>query len=34
VNKRVLLIRQLLGDPGTKDRMVLRCEEVRAPWEL
>ncbi len=32
-NKRVLLIRQLLGDPAAKDRLVMRCEEVRAPWE-
>jgi head-tail adaptor len=28
-NKRVLMIRQLLGDPRDKDRIVMRCEEVR-----
>ena len=27
--KRTLMIRQLLNDPRTRDRMILRCEEVR-----
>ena len=26
---RKLMVRQLLEDPGTKDRVTLRCEEVR-----
>lgn len=26
---RILMIRQLLDDPRTPDRLVLRCEEVR-----
>lgn len=30
--ERVLMIRQLLTDPRAKDRMVLRCEEVRRLW--
>lgn len=28
-NKRMLVIRQLLDDPRAKDRIVMRCEEVR-----
>lgn len=28
-NKRILVIRQLLDDPRAKDRIVMRCEEVR-----
>jgi SPP1 family predicted phage head-tail adaptor len=28
-NGRSLLVRQLLDDPRTKDRIVMRCEEVR-----
>lgn len=28
-NGRKLMIRQLLEDPGTKDRLTMRCEEVR-----
>ena len=28
---RFLMVRQLLEDPGAKDRIVLRCEEVRKP---
>jgi head-tail adaptor len=28
--QRLLMIRQLLDDPRAKDRLVLRCEEVRA----
>ncbi len=28
-NKRLLVIRQLLDDPRAKDRIVMRCEEVR-----
>lgn len=27
--KRLLMIRQLLDDPRAKDRITLRCEEVR-----
>ena len=27
---RALMVRQLLDDPRTKDRIVMRCEEVRA----
>lgn len=27
---RSLMVRQLLDDPRTKDRVVMRCEEVRA----
>lgn len=27
---RLLMIRQLLDDPRSKDRMVFRCEEVRS----
>lgn len=27
---RVLMVRQLLDDPRQKDRIVMRCEEVRA----
>jgi head-tail adaptor len=27
---RILMVRQLLDDPRTKDRIVMRCEEVRA----
>jgi head-tail adaptor len=27
---RKLMVRQLLDDPRTKDRIVMRCEEVRA----
>jgi SPP1 family predicted phage head-tail adaptor len=27
---RSLIVRQLLDDPRTKDRIMLRCEEVRA----
>ena len=29
-NGRSLMVRQLLDDPRTKDRIVMRCEEVRA----
>ena len=29
-NGRKLMVRQLLDDPRTKDRIVMRCEEVRA----
>jgi head-tail adaptor len=29
-NGRKLMIRQLLDDPRAKDRITLRCEEVRA----
>lgn len=29
-NGRTLMIRQLLDDPVAKDRLTLRCEEVRA----
>jgi head-tail adaptor len=28
-NGRTLMVRQLLDDPRTKDRIVMRCEEVR-----
>jgi head-tail adaptor len=28
-NGRRLMVRQLLEDPGTKDRVTMRCEEVR-----
>jgi head-tail adaptor len=28
-NSRKLMVRQLLDDPRTKDRIVMRCEEVR-----
>jgi SPP1 family predicted phage head-tail adaptor len=28
--QRSLMVRQLLDDPRTKDRIVMRCEEVRA----
>jgi len=28
-NGRRLMVRQLLDDPRTKDRIVMRCEEVR-----
>jgi head-tail adaptor len=28
--RRVLMIRQLSNDPQRRDRMVMRCEEVRA----
>ena len=28
-NGRSLMVRQLLDDPRTKDRIVMRCEEVR-----
>jgi len=28
---RTLMIRQLLSDPRARDRLVLRCEEVREP---
>jgi head-tail adaptor len=27
---RTLMVRQILDDPRTKDRIVMRCEEVRA----
>lgn len=27
---RMLMVRQLLDDPRAKDRIVMRCEEVRA----
>ena len=26
---RMLMVRQMLDDPATKDRIVMRCEEVR-----
>lgn len=29
-NGRKLMVRQLLDDPRTKDRITMRCEEVRA----
>ena len=29
-NGRSLAVRQLLDDPRTKDRIIMRCEEVRA----
>lgn len=29
-NGRSLMVRQLLDDPRTRDRIVMRCEEVRA----
>jgi len=29
-NGRKLMVRQLLDDPRTKDRIAMRCEEVRA----
>jgi head-tail adaptor len=29
-NDRKLMVRQLLDDPRTKDRITMRCEEVRA----
>jgi head-tail adaptor len=29
-NGRRLMVRQLLDDPRSKDRIVMRCEEVRA----
>lgn len=29
-NRRKLMVRQLLEDPRQKDRIVMRCEEVRA----
>lgn len=28
-NERKLMVRQLLDDPRSKDRIVMRCEEVR-----
>lgn len=28
-NGRSLMVRQLLDDPRTKDRIIMRCEEVR-----
>jgi head-tail adaptor len=28
-NGRVLMVRQLLDDPRSKDRIAMRCEEVR-----
>jgi head-tail adaptor len=28
--KRMLMIRQLVDDPRRRDRIVMRCEEVRA----
>src|SRR5438552_10925447 len=28
-NSRRMMVRQLLGDPRQKDRIVMRCEEVR-----
>jgi SPP1 family predicted phage head-tail adaptor len=28
-NGRSMMVRQLLDDPRTKDRIVMRCEEVR-----
>ena len=28
-NSRYLMVRQLLDDPRTKDRITMRCEEVR-----
>jgi len=28
-NGRKLMVRQLLEDPGAKDRLTMRCEEVR-----
>lgn len=28
-NNRLMMVRQLLDDPLTKDRIALRCEEVR-----
>lgn len=28
--ERTLMVRQLLDDPGSRDRLVLRCEEIRA----
>jgi head-tail adaptor len=29
-NGRKLMVRQLLDDPRAKDRIAMRCEEVRA----
>lgn len=29
-NDRTFVVRQLLDDPRTKDRIAMRCEEVRA----
>lgn len=29
-NERKLMVRQLLDDPRSKDRIAMRCEEVRA----
>jgi head-tail adaptor len=29
-NGRILMVRQLLDDPRAKDRVVMRCEEVRS----
>lgn len=29
-NSRILMVRQLLDDPRAKDRISMRCEEVRA----
>jgi head-tail adaptor len=29
-NSRKMMVRQLLNDPREKDRIVMRCEEVRA----
>ncbi len=28
--RRVLMVRQLIDDPRARDRIVMRCEEVRA----
>lgn len=28
-NARKLMVRQLIEDPGAKDRLTMRCEEVR-----
>jgi len=31
-NGRILMIRQLLHDPRARDRIAMRCEEVRGRW--
>ena len=31
-NGRSFMVRQLLDDPREKDRIAMRCEEVRACW--
>lgn len=28
--KRMLMVRQMIDDPRTSDRIVMRCEEIRA----